>query len=143
MTEKQELKQAWGQFLDELAPWEFFLTMTFRDPKDVDATWTRPGFSYANKSFRQLIHWLQPPLGEVQYAKVMELQRWRGAPHIHALLAGCADLSLPATSAYLWRNCGFNRILPYDRQLGASYYIAKYITKDIAGFDLSDTIHPR
>lgn len=41
---KQELKQAWGDWLSSLANWEWFVTLTLRGTKHLGerGTWTKP-----------------------------------------------------------------------------------------------------
>lgn len=61
-----------------------------------------------------------------------------GRVHSHGLLR-FRDSWAPTRKALFssWRKrYGRNRILPYDRDLGAAFYVAKYITKEPLHWDL-------
>lgn len=57
-----------------------------------------------------------------------------GRLHFHALLSGTEGLT-SKTLATAWRD-GWSLVEPYDVSLGAAYYLAKYVTKSLAGYDL-------
>ena len=93
MPEKQfytEVKQAWGNWLTGLAEWEWFVTMTFRDPPQLPGrgTWTKPGWGYAKKAWREFQAVTMPAVDQRKWVRCFEMQEWRGVPHIHALVAG-------------------------------------------------------
>lgn len=58
-----------------------------------------------------------------------------GRLHLHALVGGTDGLSLE-TLRNAWRP-GFSFIKPYDPALGATHYVAKYVVKDLADYDIS------
>lgn len=136
-TEKQELKQAWADFLGELSSWDWFATLTFRDPGPGQGNWTKPGWTYAKNAFRGFVEAIQPVLGAAQYVRMFELQKERGVPHIHSLLSAAELPRRQDAWAWWWQRYGFARILPYRHELGARYYLCKYITKDIADIEFS------
>lgn len=135
-TKSQELKQAWGEWLTGLAPWEWFVTMTFRDPRPAAGTWTKPGWGYAKRAWGDFRRAIQGPLGEPTWVRCFELQKWRGVPHIHALV-GNLDPALRRMDMvdWCWDRYGMARVLPYDPGLGAGYYLCKYVTKDLGDIE--------
>ncbi len=137
-TSGQELKQAWGEWISGLSEWEWFVTMTFRDPRPAAGTWTKPGWGYAKGAWRAFIKVIQPALGELTWVRCFELQHWRGVPHIHALV-GNSDPAIPwrQMKEWCWQNYGMARVLPYDPALGASFYICKYVTKELGDIEFS------
>jgi hypothetical protein len=136
-TERQELKQAWGDFLGKMANWDWFATLTFRDPGPGNGNWTKPGWGYAKNAFKGFVAAVQPVLGAAEYVRMFELQKERGVPHIHALLSSPELPRRDEAWAWWWGRYGFARILPYDHKLGARYYLCKYISKDIADIEFS------
>lgn len=65
----------------------------------------------------------------LDYVKVVELQKWRNVPHIHALVSG-SDKSLTYARNWSWREIGYNKVVQYEPTLGAGYYLGKYLVKD-------------
>jgi hypothetical protein len=59
----------------------------------------------------------------------------RGRLHVHALTGNTERLPV-AMMRQEWRN-GFTRILSYDPSRGAAHYVAKYVTKQLAEWDIS------
>ena len=135
---RQELKQAWGKWLSGLADWDWYATLTFRDPSDPDRPgWTKPGWAYAKGAWGRFVQSLPIPLGEPIWVRMFELQRWRGVPHIHALIGGVKDLRRDEAWAWWFKRYGLARILPYDPSLGAGYYLCKYVVKELGDIDFS------
>jgi len=66
---------------------------------------------------------------------MFELQKRRGVPHIHALVAGEGLPRRDEAWKWCFDNYGITRILPYDRKLGAGYYLCKYITKGVTDIE--------
>lgn len=137
-----ELAQAWGGWLDALGPWEWFVTLTFRDPEPNLRTYTRPGWARAKHAWKDFTEFVEPPLGGLRWVRAFEVQKWRGVPHVHALVAGMSSRQFKPVSGFLWKRYGFCRILDYDRELGANYYLAKYVTKDLGDIEFSPGMQP-
>jgi hypothetical protein len=56
--------------------------------------------------------------------------------HIHALLNGLEGLSYRQIGE-TWRNrFGREKVEGYQKDLGANYYLTKYVTKDLCDWDL-------
>lgn len=145
-----ELKQAWGDFLEEvgcgLAGWDWYCTLTFRDPGEKQRRkapyWTKPGWAYAHQALRRfsttLLHDRFDAVKEQPYwIALMEMQKWRGVPHWHLLMGNCGDLRRLDWMDWWWQGFGIARILPYRAELGARFYLGKYLTKDIADIQAS------
>lgn len=132
---KPALRQAWGDFLSGLADWEWFVTMTLRDPRPDARTpdWTKPGWGTAKRAWRELAGLARPALGVLEWVRMFELSRQRGVPHIHALVGNC-DRSVRRLDLvdWAWERWGMTRVLEYDPQLGARFYLCKYVSKELA-----------
>lgn len=139
---KEELKQAWGDWIKDLAAWDWYCTLTFRDttPEEMKRGYTKRGWGYAKKAFTSFVKSLPLALGQPTWVRMFEYQHWRGVPHIHALISGVADLRRDAAWQWWFTRYGINRILPYDRELGAGYYLCKYVTKELGDIEFSQNL---
>jgi len=134
---RRAVKQAWGDWLTTLANWEWFVTMTLRDPPGP-GTWTRPGWATAKRAWREFTGLCRPAVGRLRWVRCFEIQRDRGVPHVHALMANMDGLVRRMDMVdWAWERWGIARVLEYDCRLGAGYYLSKYLTKDIADIDFS------
>ena len=70
----------------------------------------------------------------------MEYQHWRGVPHLHGLISGLDNTQYAELARWYWRGYGFSRILEYDKNMGAGFYLCKYVTKELGQVDLSDSL---
>jgi hypothetical protein len=145
---QHQINDAWGDFLQELGDehggWDWFVTLTFRDPDEqkrkTAPTWTKPGWHYAQSAlnqFNKAIGKGKPPSQKPFWVAMMEIQKWRGCPHWHMLVGGCGDLRRMDFVDWFWEHYGIARILPYDKNLGARFYLGKYLTKQISDFRTS------
>lgn len=145
-----ELQKAWGDFLDkvgyELNGWDWYCTLTFRDPGEKQRRkapyWTKPGWAYAHQALHSLTSTLLHNRFDVvkeqpYWIAMMEMQKWRGVPHWHLLMGNCGDLRRMEWVDWWWQGFGIARILPYRAELGARFYLGKYLTKDIADIKAS------
>lgn len=134
-TSPFQLKQAWGEWLSGLADWEWFVTMTLRDPL-IGGTWTKPGWASAKRAWVEFQNAARRALGELVWVRMFEMQSWRGVPHIHALVAN-TDPSVRRMDMvdWAWKRWGITRVLEYNAELGASFYLSKYVTKDMADIE--------
>lgn len=139
-TSQEKLKKSWGVFLGGLADWDWYATLTFRDrPKeDQDRGWTKIGTHYAARAFRTFIKAVQKKSKEkVHWVNGLEYQRWRGVPHYHALVKGVQGVRRLDFVDWWFNRYGIARILPYNAAEGASYYISKYVTKELGEINFS------
>ncbi|MBA7554384.1 hypothetical protein ES705_47001 [subsurface metagenome] len=137
-----ELKQAWGDWVSQLYPWQWFVTLTFRDrsAEQVRQGWTKVGMAYAKTAYNQFLGRLQPALGPLYWFRAFETQFWRGVPHIHVLVGGLDSLEYAPVAAWYWQRYGFIRVLEYDPQLGAGYYLCKYVVKELGDIRFSPSL---
>lgn len=141
----EALKQAWGSWLSRLYPWQWFVTLTFRDPSEAEISrgYTKRGWKYAENAYNRFLGRVKPALGELVWVRALEWQKWRGVPHIHALVGGLDNTKYAEVASWYWGKYGFSRILDYDPQLGAGFYLSKYVTKELGDIALSDSLKHR
>jgi len=65
----------------------------------------------------------------------------RGTPHWHMLVDNVAGQRRMSWLDWWYDRYGIARILPYDRQLGARYYLGKYLTKQLANIEFSPALY--
>jgi hypothetical protein len=142
----QELKQAWGTWLTELGDraggWDWWATLTFRNRTDADVArgWTKPGWKYTGRAWDALVNELElrkGMFGTTRWVRGREYQHWRGVPHFHGLIGGVGDLRRLDMIDWWFERYGIARILPYDRSLGAGFYLCKYVTKELGDIQFS------
>ncbi len=149
--QKTEIKETMGAWLGELAPWDAF------------ATWTFSRIVTANGAMhwaRRHIDWLEQAAAQPVYGFVAAERGGNGGLiHLHALIGNVKHMQffcgekMPPTSApgkaganksarlhkccltHAWP-CGYARVFPYNPALGARHYVSKYVTKDLAEWDL-------
>jgi len=126
-----------------MADWQWFVTLTYRDPDGYSPSWTRPGWTYAKRSWAELCERVRPAVGELQWVRCFELQRDRGVPHIHALVGGLDATRYSEVATWFWERYGYNRFLAYNPELGAGYYLSKYVTKELGDIAFSPGLVPR
>jgi hypothetical protein len=146
------LNAALGDFLGGY-PWSHFLTLTFKPlPRpgsdDGRLTWgkhtrrdTPAGVSdaYAMRAWRGYLGAVQK-LADVPLSWFygIEYGEKRGRLHVHALTGNTERLPVQLLREQ-WRN-GFTRILTYDPARGAAHYVGKYVTKQLAEWDISGDV---
>lgn len=127
------MREAWGTWLSELWDWEWFVTLTFRNPS--------MGRGAANKIWRTWVREMEKSSGKAPgFFRVSERTPYRYAPHYHALM-----LNVDGLRRLKWLDrwvelAGWARVLPYYPTNGAAYYVSKYIAKDISEMLFSDFI---
>jgi hypothetical protein len=126
-----ELRDAMAGFLARF-PWDWFLTLTFRDPV--------PSFT-AHRRFSRFARDIEKAANlPVAWFRADEYGPAGGRLHLHALMINTAALSrLHWMDQWNHRN-GYARILAFDPALGAAHYCAKYLTKNFGDWDLSDNL---
>lgn len=143
---KAQIKQAWGEWLTEIGDanggWDWWATLTFRDPPPETPGWTKIGWQYAMRARDRFVRevGLNKGLHDLSWVFGTEIQPWRGVPHFHGLLAGVSELRRDDAWAWWFKEYGLARILPYDRSLGAGFYLCKYVTKELSDIRFSPGI---
>ena len=162
---KSSLQEAWLSLIKKYEPYEWFVTLTFKDPvhKEVADCRFKRWIVHINNSLYGGNY--RTKKKGVTWFKAMERQK-RGVLHFHCLI-GSPDMYRLRRDKYMraWEtNCGMKtsrfrvdhgrfdkiqalpdaldiisngiaRIYKYDPSKGADYYCSKYITK---GFDNID-----
>jgi len=135
---KVSLKEAWAEFIKRFEPYEWYVTLTFKEPKHPEA---------ADKAFIRWIRYINECLygrryrerkKGVTYVKCMEYQK-RDVIHFHCLIS---DPHLKKLKRFdfmeAWEtDChrskelvnGYARIYPYNAARGAVNYCSKYVLK--------------
>lgn len=129
--------EAWADLAEQMQHqhgflWEWWVTITFRNLVHPEA---------AYKLFRFWTHTrINRPLYGSRYWKRGEgapyflgIERCPSRPtvHIHALLGGgVRALRRMSEVDWLFLHAGISRILPYDPDRGAKFYVAKYAAKE-------------
>lgn len=125
----RDLRRAWGEFLEGYQ-WAHFLTLTFRRESGPDFA----ARAY-DRYLRRVTKCADRPL---YWFMATEYGRRAGRLHLHAL-TGNTDTLERSRLQHEWRD-GFSRVLDYQPHLGATHYLTKYITKDLADYDVSPHI---
>lgn len=127
---RDELVNAYADFIAMLGPWDWYATLTFRESV------------HPEQAARRYQRWIRVLNQEVYgrrfrergqgcwWVRALEMQK-RDVVHFHALLGGVG--SSPRRKYYerLWNEeNGFASIYPYDPLSGARFYCAKYVLKE-------------
>lgn len=129
-----ELKEAWGRWLSETWSWDWWVTLTFRERGDGLPI----SLGYADRCWRAWLKGLRRSVGHhVYWVRATEFQRWRGAPHFHSLVLGVGNERRMYWVDWWWERFGIARVLPYEAEKGASWYLAKYTVKELGDIRFS------
>ena len=128
---QNHLAEAWGKFLGGF-PWDWFCTLTFREPVSSFTAHRRFGYF----------------MRDVECAAGLPIAWFRGDEygphggrlHLHALVSNVAHLRRLTWMDHWDKRNGYARILPFDPEQGAAYYCAKYVTKQFGDWDLSENV---
>lgn len=124
---RHPLHEALGTFLERYQ-WSHFHTLTFRQAS---------GEEYARREWLYYLRQLQSSAGvPLQWFYGIEHGERFGRVHVHALTGNTERLPRSLLAEH-WR-AGFSRILDYEPGRGASHYLAKYVTKEMSEWDISD-----
>lgn len=141
----RELANAYGHFIAELAPWDWFVNpFSFRDEAPSGGP---PVADLALSRIAEYLMLVQKNAGKpIGWMIAEEFGRLGGRWHCHALIAGVKPLSRKFWWREAYRRFGRTRIEPFDPARGAAFYAAKYAAKQVgklhwggtlAGCDLS------
>lgn len=118
--------------------WLWFVTLTFGTPhypwmRGFPIAQPQPSPDFVHHFFARMIRWLECEVhSHVDYFVADQFGEAGGRIHLHC------GLSWPGLFVYrwkplqemLWKNAGFNRILPWEQN--AAFYIGRYIGRDAA-----------
>jgi len=117
---KARIRQEWTIFLNSFN-WDWFATLTFKNPPK---TYT---------AINQVKRWLRALQREekrkIGYYLCMELTK-AGVPHFHLLMGNLQGVRRDKWWKKWFERCGRARILPFEKNKGAGYYLTKYVLKD-------------
>ena len=121
------LQEAWVALLRQW-PWEWFGTLTFRDPVHPEAAAKRFD-AFAARLNRALYgpRWYKHHVG-IQWVRALEYQR-RGVIHFHAVIAGVAG-QRRSHWVKVWNDlAGYARIEPIRNMGAVLRYLSKYVRR--------------
>lgn len=100
--------------------WQWFVTLTFA--KSINSIIAKKLFTnFVNEIDRKAI-----------YVLVVEWFRYkRNFVHIHSLIGNVKEFNPDKASKQWNRRYGVNKIEPYKKELGARFYLGKYLTEDL------------
>lgn len=115
------LRLAWVDLLNRYN-WDWFATLTFRDlPKS---------FAAVNQVKKWLTAIQKDEKRAIGYFMATEWFKTRECPHFHLLMGNLEDVRRDKWWQVWFTWYGRNRILPYDKEKGAGYYLTKYVIKE-------------
>jgi hypothetical protein len=131
-----------GGFIDELGgrtaagSWNWFVTVTYRTPTFPWANGfpigqAQPSFDFVCHFFARMIRWIEQEVhARVEFFSVHQFGETGGRLHQHCGLSwpGLFEYRWRDLQEMLWKNAGWNRILPWEQDAG--YYIGRYIGRD-------------
>lgn len=125
MGTQQELREAFGDFARRWdGQWSYFATLTFQNQKTTAAG--------ARACLKRFLNRVPRALAPAILLWGMENQK-RGTPHFHVLWANYLSMQ-PGDWRFLkelWHESyGIARFFPYRINLGAAYYVGKYLFKE-------------
>ena len=123
------LQDAWTGFIGRFEPFDWYLTLTFREEIHPEL---------ADRRYRRFVRQINEALfgrrfrekGKgIYHVKASEYQK-RGVLHFHSLMGGGVWKLRRLTFMDMWFNDnGISRIESYDPKRGAKGYLSKYVTK--------------
>lgn len=140
MASADELQDEMGKWLGEIAPWDVFSTWTFSRITQVGG---------ATFWAKRHLRWLEQKAAQPIYAFVgVERGKSGGLVHLHALVGNVGHLkvfcdeklppgqwSRKCCMTHAWP-CGYARVFAYNAELGARYYVSKYVSKRLSEWEL-------
>lgn len=126
------LPSAFGEFIAGLAPWDWWVTMTFRNEVVPDQGVAR---------IREYLADLQRSTGKpVGWVLAEEFGGWGGRFHCHLLITGVRRLRRRFWWSECFRRFGRTSIELFDRNRGAAFYTAKYAAKALGQIHFGGTL---
>lgn len=136
--QRREMPQAFGEFLAELASWDWFMNpISFRDDGSGGPPVPDAALARIKEYFGLIQRGASKPIG---WVIAEEFGRLGGRYHCHALLTGVADLYRKFWWAEAFRRFGRTLIEPFDRERAAAFYAAKYEAKQLGGLHFGGTL---
>ena len=123
----KDLRDTTAEWLNGF-PWDYFITQTF-----AKSTWS---CFTAKRRFCAFIEKINKSyqLRGIDYFLAVEPHK-SGTYHVHGLINGCAGVSEDELWEVVFQGGRFSAS-KYDRNLGASHYLTKYVLKDLCYWDI-------
>ena len=137
--EREKLPKAFGEFLSQLAPWDWFVNpLTFRD-SEIGSGPPVPEAAIARiEEYLALVQRQAPkPIG---WVIAEEFGRLGGRWHCHMLVSGVGNIHRKFWWQEAFRRFGYTKIEPFDRDRGAAFYAAKYVSKALGALHFGGTL---
>ena len=124
------LRLAWGEWIANLRPWEWFVTLTFKPPKQ--GIYDRRGIAYTKRAVQRFTdevsyHAPTPCLVDGVWAIERHVSE---APHVHGLMTATTSWRSLGRRMdmvdWAWEHTGMARVEAVE-ELGAPFYVSKYI----------------
>lgn len=126
------LPSEFGEFIAGLAPWDWWVTLTFRNEVVPDQGVSR---------IREYLEDLQRSTGKpVGWVLAEEFGGLGGRYHCHLLITGVGRLWRRFWWSEGLRRFGRTTIEPFDRERGAAFYTAKYAAKALGEIHFGGTL---
>ena len=121
--------QAYGDWIADMAKWDWYGTFTFRNPTSellANKNFTKISYGSAVKTFDLFMEKLTSLNGRPFYwVRVTEDSKWRSAPHFHALIGGAGYLKPYEVERIWYPMAGIAKVYDYDPFKGAAQYLSK------------------
>ncbi len=116
-----------GDWLTKYFSWDWYTTHTFKDDSVYEGKADKCWQSWFNSL---ILTCKAKGMPRPHYVRATEYQENRaGQPiHFHALIGGVGD-TRRLLFKDLWEINGFARVVEYNPNLGAGFYLGKYLTK--------------
>ena len=130
-----------GVWLTERFTWDWYTTHTF---KQEDISWGKADRAWQAWLNSLMLTCKVKGLARPHYVRATEYQEHRGGKtiHYHALIGGLGDIRRLLFKD-MWELFGFARVVAYDPQLGAGFYLGKYLTKSDSDIRFSHNLKTR
>jgi len=164
-----DLPTAWGEFIAQLAAWDWFLTITFRDRRR-DWQWQPQAQGSLIRgqrvrcSYRRVLSpsssFVSPPTQDeakhgiwdyfedigreaeepIKWLVAEDFGKVGGRFHCHGLASGVGHLNRRFWWSEAFRRFGRTQIEPFDPKRGAAFYAAKYASKALGEIHFGGTL---
>ncbi len=124
----RSITEDWGDWLGGM-PWESWGTLTLR--------YENPTHEQMQRAWARFVQWLRTEGNPSVTFFVGHEVGSRGRIHLHCLLGALApDTPRRALWAWWFERFGRAEIVGYEPTKGAARYVSKYVTKELAHYDL-------
>lgn len=150
---RKQISQEMSEWLNKFN-WDWYCTLTFRfqvkDPINAKKYFHRflasmswewfqkvnqaTKLSNKNKEYFILRYNLMD--NDISYFVAVERFKGNFGTHLHCLLSGVNDIKYVDAGQIWFQKYGFATIEKYLSELGANYYLTKYITKELCDWDI-------